>query len=74
MTEVFLPLGLDDVREVRIVLAPDAGEDEATIATQGYLDNALRARGGDLLRDTEGSDGASTPLDAKPVTDAPGAR
>lgn len=52
LTEVVLPLGLDDVREARIVLAPDAGEEEATTATQEFIENALRARGGDRLEET----------------------
>lgn len=49
LTEVILPLGLDDVREKRIVLVADAGEEEATVATQEFVEHALRARGGDEL-------------------------
>ena len=47
LTEVVLPLRLHDVREARIVLAPDAGEEEATVATQEFIEHALRARSGD---------------------------
>lgn len=69
LTEVILPLGLDDVRETRIVLAPDAGEAEATDATQEFIENALRARSGDRLE--VATDEASAPLDATPVVDSP---
>ncbi|QDV08748.1 PEGA domain protein [Planctomycetes bacterium Poly30] len=50
LTEVLLPLGLDDVRSERIVLVPDAGEVVATVATQEFIDHALRARKGDELQ------------------------
>jgi hypothetical protein len=49
LTEVILPLGLDDVRETRIVLVADAGEVEATVATHEFIEHALRARSGDEL-------------------------
>ena len=67
VTEVILPLGLDDVREARIVLAPDAGEPEASSATEEFLDNALRARSGDRLDGTSAGE-ASAPLSAEPVS------
>ena len=66
VTEVLLPLGLDDVREARIVLAPDAGEPEANDATQNFLENALRARGGDRLDEAADRD-TPTPLLAEPT-------
>ena len=49
LTEVILPLGLDDVREHRFVLVPDVGEIEATVATQEFMEHAMMARGGDTL-------------------------
>ncbi|MFT5733691.1 MAG: hypothetical protein ACJAZN_002391 [Planctomycetota bacterium] len=49
LTEVILPLGLDDVREKVIVLTVDAGETEATVATQEFIEHAVRARSGDKL-------------------------
>ena len=69
VTEVILPLGLDDVRQVRIVLAPDAGEPEASDATQEFLSNALRARSGDRLDSAEDRE-ISSPLQAAPTNPA----
>lgn len=48
LTEVILPLGLDDVRELRIDLVADAGT-EAAVATGEFLDHAKRARAGEDL-------------------------
>lgn len=52
VTEVLLPLGLDDVRTKRIVLTPEVGEVESTVATQAFIEHAIRARSGDLLEGT----------------------
>lgn len=48
-TEVLLPLGLDDVREIEIDLVADTGT-EARAATADFMDHALRARAGEDLR------------------------
>ncbi len=48
LTEIILPLGLDDVRELRIDLVADAGF-EAEVATDEFLDHAKRARAGEDL-------------------------
>lgn len=48
LTEVLLPLGLDDVRDLRIDLVADAGT-EAEVATDEFLDHAKRARKGEDL-------------------------
>lgn len=49
-TEVILPLGLDDVRTMRIDLVEDTGA-EAAVAIEEFRDHATRARGGDSLLD-----------------------
>ena len=48
LTEVVLPLGLDDVRTLRIDLVEDAGT-EAEVAIQEFHDHAGRARDGESL-------------------------
>lgn len=48
LTEVILPLGIDDVREVEIDLVRDTGS-EAEVATEEFLDHAKRARAGESL-------------------------
>ena len=48
LTEVILPLGLDDVREVRVDLVADTG-DEAERAIEEFRDHAQRARAGESL-------------------------
>lgn len=50
LTEVILPLGLDDIRELRIDLVADVGT-EAEVATDEFLDHAKRAREGEDLKD-----------------------
>ena len=49
-TEVVLPLGLDDVREIEIDLVADTWT-EAQVATKEFRLHALRARAGEDLRD-----------------------
>ena len=48
LTEVILPLGLDDVREVEIDLVADTGS-EAAVAIEAFLEHAQRARDGESL-------------------------
>ena len=48
LTEVILPLGLDDVRTMRIDLVEDTGA-EAAVAIQEFHDHARRAREGESL-------------------------
>ncbi len=49
LTEVILPIGLDDVRSMRIDLVEDTGS-EAAAAIQEFHDHAVRARDGESLR------------------------
>lgn len=49
-TEVLLPLGLDDVREITIDLVPDTGS-AARVATEEFLRNAQSARSEEDLFD-----------------------
>ncbi len=49
LTEVILPLGLDDVRTMRIDLVEDTGS-EAAVAIQEFHDHAERARDGESLK------------------------
>lgn len=48
LTEVIVPLGLDDVREVRVDLVADTGR-EAEQAIENFRDHARRARAGESL-------------------------
>ncbi|MEM9383043.1 MAG: PEGA domain-containing protein [Planctomycetota bacterium] len=50
VSELLLPFGFDDVRELDIPLAPDSGT-EAEPATDEFVDHALRARSGESLED-----------------------
>lgn len=59
VTEVLLPLRLDDVREQRIILSADVGESEATVATQEFVEHALKARAGDMLEGVPIAGGAA---------------
>lgn len=68
ITEIIIPMGLDDVRELNIPLVPDTGE-EAAPANEEFYDNALRARAGKTLPvetppDETSSDGATEPTDS----------
>lgn len=48
LTEVIMPLGLDDVRTLKIDLVEDAGS-EAAASIEEFEEHARRARSGDLL-------------------------
>ena len=54
LTEIVIPLGIDDVRERKIALAPDTGE-RAAPATEEFIEHALLARSGDPLVDVPGA-------------------
>lgn len=48
LTEVILPLGIDDVREINVDLVADTG-DEAKTATDEFAEHAAKARRGESL-------------------------